>query len=82
MLTITSYLSSSFQDLKDTFDIRGTFLDYRGLLATIPKGWKNATLHDNQEHTNEQTVTQLTVGNVSAKYARLNGSLRNLSALH
>ena len=26
----------SFQDLKDTFDIRGTFLDYGGLLAAIP----------------------------------------------
>ena len=27
----------SFQDLKDTFDIRGTFLDYGGLPAAIPK---------------------------------------------
>ena len=26
----------SFQDLKDTFDVRGTFLDYGDLLATIP----------------------------------------------
>ena len=26
----------SFQDLKDTFDVRGTFLDYGGLLAGIP----------------------------------------------
>ena len=32
--------------------------------------WK-APLHGNQEHINEPTVTQLTVGNVSAKYARL-----------
>ena len=61
----------SFQELKDTFHIRGTFLDYGGLLAAIPKDWKNAILHGNQEHTNEPKVTQLTVGNVSAKYARL-----------
>ena len=61
----------SFQELKDTFHIRGTFLDYGGLLAAIPKDWKNATLHGNQEHTNEPTVTQLIVGKVSAKYARL-----------
>ena len=61
----------SFQDLKDTFDVRGTFLDYGGLLAAIPKDWKNAILHGNQEHTDEPTVTQLTVENVSAKYARL-----------
>ena len=27
----------SFQELKDTFHIRGTFLDYGGLLAAIPK---------------------------------------------
>ena len=64
MLTIT-------QELKDTFHIRGTFLDYGGLLAAIPKDWKNAILHGNQEHTNEPKVTQLTVGNVSSKYARL-----------
>ena len=50
---------------------RGTLLDYGGLLAAIPKDWKNAILHGNQEHTNEPMVTQLTVGNVSAKYARL-----------
>ena len=31
----------------------------------------NAILHGNQAHTDEPTVTQLTVGNVSAKYARL-----------
>ena len=61
----------SFQELKDTFHIRGTFLDYGGLLAAIPKDWKNAILHGNQEHTNEPKVTQLTVGNVSSKYARL-----------
>ena len=62
----------SFQDLKDTFDVRGTFLDYGGLLAAIPaKDWKNAILHGNQEHTDEPTVTQLTAENVSAKYARL-----------
>ena len=60
-----------FQDLKDTFDVRGTFLDYGGLLAAIPKDWKNAILHGNQAHTDEPTVTQLTVGNVLAKYARL-----------
>ena len=61
----------SFQDLKDTFDVRGTFLDYRGFLAAIPKDWENVILHGNQEHTDEPTVTQLTVENVSAKYARL-----------
>ena len=61
----------SFQELKDTFHIRGTFLDYGGLLAAIPKDWKNAIVHGNQEHTNEPKVTQLTVGNVSSKYARL-----------
>ena len=49
----------SFQELKDTFHIRGTFLDYGGLLAAIPKDWKNAILHGNQEHTNEPKVTQL-----------------------
>lgn len=41
------------------------------LLAAIPKDWKNAILHGNQEHTNEAKVTQLTIGNVSSKYARL-----------
>ena len=61
----------SFQDLKDTFDVRCTFLDYGGLLAAILKDWKNAISHGNQAHTDEPTVTQLTVGNVSAKYARL-----------
>ena len=30
----------SFQDLKDAFDIRGTLLDYGGLLAAIPKDLK------------------------------------------
>ena len=60
----------SFQDLKDTFDVRGTFLDYGGLLAAILKDWKNAILHGSQEHTDEPKVTQLTVENVSAKYAR------------
>ena len=71
MLTIFYHNFLSFQDLKDAFDIRGTFLDYGGLLAAIPKDWKNAILHGNHEHTNEPTVTQLTVGNVSARYARL-----------
>ena len=61
----------SFQDLEDTFDVRGTFLDYRGFLAAIPKDWENVILHGNQEHSDEPTVTQLTVENVSAKYARL-----------
>ena len=59
----------SFNDLKDTFHIRGTFLDYGGLLAVIPKDWKNAILHGNQGHTNEPKVSQLTVANVSAKCA-------------
>ena len=49
----------SFEEIKDTFDARGTFLDYGGLLAAIPKDWKNAILHGNQEHTNEPSVTQL-----------------------
>ena len=59
----------SFLDLKYTFHICGTFLDYGGLLAAISKDWKNAILHGNQEHTNGPKVTQLTVGNVSGKYA-------------
>ena len=45
--------------------------DYGGLPATILKDWKNAISHGNQAPTDEPTVTQLTVGNVSAKYARL-----------
>ena len=61
----------SFQDLQDNFDVRCTFLDFGGLLAAIPKDRKNAISHGNQSHTNEPKVTQLTVGNVSAKYARL-----------
>ena len=61
----------SFQDLKDTFHVWGTFLDYGGLLAVILKDWKNAILHGNQEHTDEPTVIQLTTENVSAKYAQL-----------
>ena len=61
----------SFQDLKDAFDVCGTFLDYGGLLAVIPKDWKNAILHGNQEHTDKPTVIQLTIGNVSAKFAQL-----------
>ena len=48
-----------------------TFLDYGGLLATILKDWKNAILQGNQAHINEPMVTELTVGNVSAKCARL-----------
>ena len=34
----------SFQDLKDAFDIRGTLLDYGGLLAAIPKDLKKCYL--------------------------------------
>ena len=49
----------SFQDLKDTFDVRCTFLDYGGLLAAILNDWKNASSYGNQAHTNEPTVTQL-----------------------
>ena len=45
--------------------------DYGGLPAAILKDWKNAISHGNQAHTDEPKVTQLTVGNVSAKYARL-----------
>ena len=60
----------SFQDLKDTFHVWGTFLDYGGLLAVILKDWKNAILHGNQEHTDKPTVIQLTTENVSAKYAQ------------
>ena len=61
----------SFQDLKDTFHVWGTFLDYGGLLAVILKVWKNGILHGNQEHTDKRTVIQLTTENVSAKYAQL-----------
>ena len=61
----------SFQDLQDSFDVRCTFLDFGGLLAAIPKDRKNAISQGNQSHTNEPKVTKLTVGNVSAKYARL-----------
>ena len=61
----------SFQDLKDTFDVFGTFLDYGGLLPVIPKDWKNAILHGNQEHTDKPTVIQLTTENVPAKYVQL-----------
>ena len=44
----------SFQNLKDTFDVCGTCLDYGGLLAAIPKDWKSAILHGgNQEHADE-----------------------------
>ena len=58
----------SFQDLKDTFNVRCTFLDYGGLLAAILKDWKNAISHGNQAHTDEPTVTLLlTDGNVSAE---------------
>ena len=61
----------SFYVLKDNFDVGCTFLDYGGLPAAIPKDWKNAISHGSQAHTDEPTVTQLTVGNVPAKYARL-----------
>ena len=61
----------SFQDLKDTFYVCGTFLDYGGLLAVILKDWKNAILHGNQEHTDKPTVIQLTTENVLAKYVQL-----------
>ena len=71
----------SFQELKDTFHIRGTFLDYSGFLAAIPKDWKNAILLCNQEHTNGPKVTQPTIGNVSAKHAQLMFA-EKLSALH
>ena len=49
----------SFQDLYDTFDFRCTFLHYGGLLAAIPKDWKNAISHGNQAHTNEQKYARL-----------------------
>ena len=63
----------SFQDLKDTFDVRCTFLDYGGLLAAILKDWKNAISHGNQAHTDEPTVTLLlTDGNVSAEICSTN----------
>ena len=67
MLKIISCLSKSLK-------IRSTFVvpsDYGGLPAAILKDWKSAISHGNQAHTDEPTVTQLTVGNVSAKYARL-----------
>ena len=49
----------SFQDLKDTFDVPCTFLDYGGLLASILNDWKNAISHGNQAHTDEPTATLL-----------------------
>ena len=63
----------SFQDLKDTFDVRCTFLDYGGLLTTILNDWKNAISHGNQAHTDEPKGTQLlTAGKVSADICSTN----------
>ena len=53
----TDPLSFGFGWMDRAHGIRGTFLDYGGLLAAIPKDWKNAILHGNQEHTNEPKVT-------------------------
>ena len=41
----------SFQDLKDTFDVRCSFLITVVFLTAIPKDWKNAISHGNQVHT-------------------------------
>ena len=34
------------------------FVDYGGLLAAIPKDWKNAILHGNQGRTNDDTINR------------------------
>ena len=49
----------SFQDLKDTFDVRGTFYDYGGLLAAIAK--ENVTYMAIRNAPTKE-VTQLTGG--------------------
>ena len=61
----------SFENFKSKYGVRGTFLDYAGLLAAIPKNWKNAILDCNQLVTNESLASLLTVNNVSAKLARV-----------
>ena len=43
----------SFENFKSNFGVRCTFLDYAGLLAAIPKEWKNAILDSNQTATNK-----------------------------
>ena len=60
-----------FKNFKSCFGVCCTFLDYAGLLATIPKHWKNAILYSNQTASNESLVTLLSVDNVLAKRARL-----------
>ena len=47
----------------------------------IPKDWKNAILQGNQAHNNEPMVTELTVGNVSAKCAQLMFAEKSFCAL-
>ena len=61
----------SFENFKSSFGVRCTFLAYAGLLATIPKEWKNTILDSNQTAMNKSLASQLTVDNVLAKYARL-----------
>ena len=65
------FINSAFACFLNDLNDRAVLVLLVGLLAAIPKDWKNAILHGNQEHTNEPKVTQLTVGNVSSKYARL-----------
>ena len=61
----------SFENFQCSFRVLCTFLDYAGLLAAIPKNWKHAILASNQTVTNESLETSQSVGNVSAKLARL-----------
>ena len=60
----------SSENFKSKYGVHWTFLDYAGLLAAIPKSWKNAILDCNQSVTNETLAPLLTVNNVSAKLAR------------
>ena len=43
----------SFENLKRSFRVHCTFLDYAGLLAAIPKDWKSAISASNQTTTNK-----------------------------
>ena len=49
----------SFKNFKSKFGVRCTFLDYAGLLAAIPKEWKNAILVSNQTATNKSLAPNL-----------------------
>ena len=49
----------SFENFQRSFSVRCTFLDYAGLLASIPKDWKNAISASNQTATNESLEPSL-----------------------